>query len=83
VYEDRQRVGSFYFHACPPIDNPAHQPDGSARRYDPRETVARPDARDENVVLEDVTGERGIRQLRAAGIKAEGRGRRQLRDDEV
>jgi hypothetical protein len=49
TFEPTQRDGSQYFHACAPIPNPALQPDPGKPAYDPRETVERPNKRDENI----------------------------------
>jgi hypothetical protein len=44
-----QQPGGTYYHACPPVRNPDYQPDMAAAAYDPRETIARPGGRDENL----------------------------------
>jgi hypothetical protein len=49
VYAPDQN-GYLYAHVCPPVVNPAFQPDPRAAKYDPRETVERPGHRDENPV---------------------------------
>lgn len=47
VYVPQQEHGTYY-HACPPIPNPAFQPDPGAKGYDPRETIPLPGGRNEN-----------------------------------
>ena len=49
TYEPIQADGSRYFHACPPIANPAYNADPTKGAVDMREHVERPDKRDENV----------------------------------
>ncbi len=49
TYRDVAADGSLYFHACAPIPNPAFQPNAAKPLPDFRETVERPNKRDENL----------------------------------
>jgi hypothetical protein len=82
-YEDRTQDGVRYFHACPPIVNPAFDPrptivnpvTGVVVRnpaYSPRDTIERLVKRDENIVQLQRDGE--------VEIKAPGRGTTKLED---
>ncbi len=67
TYRDTQADGTLYFHACPPTPNPLFQPDTAKPLPDPRESIERPNKRDENITVDA--------QGKAAGIKAAGAGR--------
>jgi len=47
VYFDPQPDGKRYFHACPDLTNPDFQPVPSLPKLDLRESLPRPNARDE------------------------------------
>ncbi len=70
TYRDADATGAPYFHACPPIVNPAFQPDTAKPLPDPRETIERPNRRDENITVDA--------QGKAAGTKAAGTGQTQI-----
>jgi hypothetical protein len=78
-----QQPGGTYYHACPPVRNPAYQPDMAAAGYDPRETIPRPGGRDENLrpAAPRRDGEPG--PARPPAMVAEGAGVRALADDEL
>ena len=57
-YLTEDSKGFEYFHACPPVDNPAFQPDITRPNYDPDEDVDRPNARNENYVPRQMPGKR-------------------------
>lgn len=82
VYVPDQASGA-YFHKCPPVANPDYQPDPARKGYDPRETIPRPFARDENV------RPRAIRRKAKDGtdlplpIVAEGCGFEELAEDDL
>ncbi len=50
TYRSPQSDGAIYFHACPPTPNPLFQPDTAKPLPDARETLERPNKRDENFV---------------------------------
>lgn len=52
TYPPVQADGLRYYHQCPPVQNPAHQPDPRKPLFDPRETIERAGARNENVRAE-------------------------------
>lgn len=66
TYSPTQADGSKYFHACPPIANPAYQPDPAKPAFNLTQTIEIPNKRDENLVL-DTTG-------KVTGIKSVGKG---------
>jgi hypothetical protein len=49
TYPSVQADGSRYFHACAPIANPAFNTDPEKGPVDLRETIERPNKRDENI----------------------------------
>jgi len=66
TYTPQQAGNGQYFHACPPIANPAYQPDPTKPAFNLVQTIEQPNKRDENLVL-DPTG-------KVIGIKAAGAG---------
>ncbi len=71
TYRDIAADGSLYFHACAPIVNPAFQPDSAKPLPDPRETIERPNKRDENIT-------RASLAATTPAITAAGAGRTQI-----
>jgi ssDNA-binding Zn-finger/Zn-ribbon topoisomerase 1 len=49
TYNSIQADGSRYFHACADIPNPAYNADPTKPPLDLRQTIARPNKRDENI----------------------------------
>lgn len=75
TYRDASPAGQLYFHACAPVRNPRYQPDPEKARFDPRETIARENARDENLIegpLRRATTGRAYQRDKA--IRAAGQG---------
>ncbi len=71
TYRDVAADGRLNFHACGPIPNPAFQPDETKPLYDPRETIERPNKRDENIT-------RASLAATTPAITAAGAGRTQI-----
>jgi hypothetical protein len=49
TYEPTPPDGSRYYHACPPIPNPAYQPDPAKGAANLQQTIEHPNKRDENI----------------------------------
>lgn len=60
IYSTTQPDGSRYFHACPPIPNPAYNTDPKKGAVDLRETIEQPNKRDENVSHTDTTTQQPV-----------------------
>lgn len=50
TYSPIQADGLQYFHTCPPIPNPAYNPDPTKGATNFQLTIERPNKRDENVI---------------------------------
>jgi hypothetical protein len=49
LYRRQLEDGMLYFHACPQLPNPAYQPNLAKPAYDPRISIDRPGAVNENI----------------------------------
>jgi hypothetical protein len=63
-----QPDGSRYFHACPPIPNPAFNADPKKGPVDLRDTIERANKRDENISHIDANTKQPVIKSEGAGV---------------